>query len=331
MLVWHPFALRFPLIVGEEWEAFKASIRKTRGNKVAVIYRVLPDGTKQGIDGRNRERACEELCLKCRMEEEIIDDDDVRDFILANNVHRRHMTAELRRDIVAELRSEGQSTREIAGKVGVSHPTVLNDLKEISGGKGLPPDGKVVGRDGKEYSAKVTQPVFSQDDSEIPYDHDYESPPEPDSQSSSPSYQSPSTKPHSNGKARNAPGSTPEDDNDDMVDEMGYPIPGRLRAVFADRKTMSSLKYFLDRAYPLQKALEATPWYKEQYKNASGPFAKVVYSSWILTRAHSMHTDQAHSVHQACHGDGCKECHDLGYFTFADYSTGNRAKEPSHG
>ena len=49
----HPFAERFPLIQGDEWEAFKASVRHTKGNEEAVTYR-MADGKKQGLDGRNR-------------------------------------------------------------------------------------------------------------------------------------------------------------------------------------------------------------------------------------------------------------------------------------
>ncbi len=80
-----------------------------------------------------------------------------------------------------ELRGKGLSTRAIADVVGVSHPTIISDLK--AGGKGLPPaeqskqesepcesdkpssatsssdsapamSPKVNGKDGKKYPAK---------------------------------------------------------------------------------------------------------------------------------------------------------------------------------
>lgn len=148
MIAWHPFAEKFPLLEGDEWKAFLESIKKSKGNRQPVSFRTV-NGKKQGLDGRNRERACEELGLKCRYFEEIVEDDEVKEFILDANVHRRHMTAEMRREIVAELRADGKSTRAIAAAVGVTHPTILNDLKQ-SGGKSLPPE-KVNGEDGKTY------------------------------------------------------------------------------------------------------------------------------------------------------------------------------------
>lgn len=59
-----------------------------------------------------------------------------------------------RREVVAELRQEGMSTRAIAAATGVSHPTVMSDLR--SAGKDLPPE-PVRGTDGKTYAP--TQPA----------------------------------------------------------------------------------------------------------------------------------------------------------------------------
>jgi transposase-like protein len=173
-LSWHPFAEKFPLLQGEEWENFKESIKKTGGNTVPVIYRLV-NGKKQGIDGRNRERACIELGLKCRMEKIDIADVDVKEFILVRNVHRRHLNRELRQQIVCELRADGRSTREIAETLGVHHSTVARDIQDNtegnlnSGVANATPEGAaehdpenspgvanatpvtVVGRDGKRY------------------------------------------------------------------------------------------------------------------------------------------------------------------------------------
>jgi ParB-like chromosome segregation protein Spo0J len=152
---WHPFAEKFPPLAGEEWEAFKASIRRTRGNRVPVIYR-MKDGKAEGIDGRNRYRACEELGLTCRMEEELLDDDKVKEFILDRNVHRRHLTPELRRELVAELRADGKSVRGIAEALGVGKSTVERDLRthqETPVPNGTP--ATVTGQDGKSYQSRA--------------------------------------------------------------------------------------------------------------------------------------------------------------------------------
>jgi len=149
---WHPFAERFPMLQGDEWEAFKASLKRSKGNRQPIIFRTVK-GKKQGLDGRNRSKACEELGLKCREQEEIVDDSEVKEFILDCNLRRRHMTPELRKEIVAELRADGKSTRAIAEAVGVSKDTVRNDLKN-SGGDNSPPAG-ITGTDGKTYPSRA--------------------------------------------------------------------------------------------------------------------------------------------------------------------------------
>ncbi len=147
---WHPFAMKFPLLTGDDWESFLASIKRTKGNSVPVAYRMV-EKEKQGLDGRNRMKACDELGLKCKMEKVDISDDEAKEFILDRNVHRRHMTRELRQEIVAELRADGKSVREIASSVGVSPATVHADLS-TPGVQNRTPE-TVTGLDGKTYPA----------------------------------------------------------------------------------------------------------------------------------------------------------------------------------
>jgi hypothetical protein len=56
---WHPYAESYPLLEGEEYEAFKLDIA-VNGQQEPVKYRVV-EGKKQGLDGRNREGACQDL------------------------------------------------------------------------------------------------------------------------------------------------------------------------------------------------------------------------------------------------------------------------------
>lgn len=67
---------------------------------------------------------------------------------------RLGLSAEHRQKAVAELRMAGMSNRAIGAALGVSHPTVINDLR--SGGQDLPP-AKVTGSDGKQYPATMPQ------------------------------------------------------------------------------------------------------------------------------------------------------------------------------
>jgi hypothetical protein len=147
---WHPFAEKFPLLEGEEFEALKTSILKTKGiDEQPILYRMVR-GHRQGLDGRNRFRACRELKLPCKMKKVEVPDEEVKDFILRRNVHRRHMTRELRQQIVAELRADGHSTHVIAETLGISQGTVRNDL--AAGEQFCSPE-TVTGKDGKNYSS----------------------------------------------------------------------------------------------------------------------------------------------------------------------------------
>jgi hypothetical protein len=155
---WHPFTLKFPDIEGEAWESFTASIRKTHGVvDNPVLYRVI-DGQNQGLDGRNRLRACQELKLKCAMKRVEVPDEEVIEFILRQNLHRRHLTPELRQALVAELRTDGKSIRRIAGALGVSPSTVQEDLSSQVYQSGTP--ATVVGRDGKTYPSKIAKVIL---------------------------------------------------------------------------------------------------------------------------------------------------------------------------
>ncbi len=162
----HPFAERFPLLDGDEWEAFKESIKEAGGNSVPISFRLV-DGVEQGLDGRNRWRACDELNLPCKVECVSVDDADVWQFISDRNLHRRHMSTAARRELVSDMRAEGKSIRKIAASVGVGVATVHRDLEnqnEQETHKQTPvpngtPDKKpqqIKGNDGKTYTKKAS-------------------------------------------------------------------------------------------------------------------------------------------------------------------------------
>lgn len=167
MKKWHPYAETYPLIEGEEFDKMVASVKKTKGNKdKPCLYRVRA-GQDEGLDGRNRERACRAARVKCFWKKVTVSDEDVEEFIDRHNDVRRHMTPDQRAERVVKLREQGRSTREIAEKVGASQTTVLNDLKaaDRSGEQNCSPDGskppgkpqppeKIVGQDGKQYPAR---------------------------------------------------------------------------------------------------------------------------------------------------------------------------------
>jgi len=177
---WHPLALRFPLMEGDEWNAFRDSIKATGGNADDPMIFRMANGVKQGLDGRQRYEACRQLGLECSMKKVTLDDEEVSEFIIRRNVARRHLTKETRQILVAELRAEGRSTRQIAATLGVDQSTVVADLASGDGNPSAdttrtpttnsgtssqpnnPPPPKVLGKDGKSHPAKKPKHKTSQ-------------------------------------------------------------------------------------------------------------------------------------------------------------------------
>jgi ParB-like chromosome segregation protein Spo0J len=84
----HPIAAMFPLLQGEDYEKFKASI-KQQGQLEPILVQA-------GIllDGRNRLRACLDLGIEPKVQE--FQGSDVGESILALNIERRHIDAGVR-------------------------------------------------------------------------------------------------------------------------------------------------------------------------------------------------------------------------------------------
>jgi hypothetical protein len=148
-MVWHPYAETYPLLEGDEFDRMVASIRRTRGNAEKPCYYRMVKGEPQGLDGRNREKACKLAKVKCTWKKVVVADEDVEEFIDRHNDVRRHMTAEQRRERVAKLRAQGRSTYEIAEKVGASQATVRRDLEQT----GDTAPSEIVGQDGRKQKA----------------------------------------------------------------------------------------------------------------------------------------------------------------------------------
>lgn len=92
----HPLAEIFPLITGEPFERLKADIAENGLREPIVYWR------KMLIDGRNRRRACEELGVEPSTKT-LGDDEDPATYILAANIHRRHLSATQRAFVAARL------------------------------------------------------------------------------------------------------------------------------------------------------------------------------------------------------------------------------------
>ena len=80
----HPVADCYPLLHGAEFGALVEGIRVS-GQRVPVVL----DGHGRLLDGRNRARACQALNID--VIESTYYGDDVRQYVLDLNEHRRHM------------------------------------------------------------------------------------------------------------------------------------------------------------------------------------------------------------------------------------------------
>lgn len=113
------------------------------------------------LDGHHRQRIAGEENLPCpEVTVATLNEEEAVAIATTLNQDRRHLEPEQRREVVADLRSNGHSLRAIAGAVGVDDKTVRNDLAQ-SGAEWSAPDG-IRGLDGKTYPAQ--RPTAEPDD-----------------------------------------------------------------------------------------------------------------------------------------------------------------------
>jgi hypothetical protein len=127
--------------------ALRTSIRR-----FGVVMPVVVDGNGRIIDGHQRARIAGELGLTYPViRRSVRNDDDAMALALSLNSDRRHLDPEQRRQIVADLRSQGFSLRAIAGVTRTSVTQTRRDIEHT----GAAPEAEVTGRDGKTYSSGV--------------------------------------------------------------------------------------------------------------------------------------------------------------------------------
>ena len=114
-----------PDLTAEDFESLKADIAK-RGVLVPVEY----DEDGNILDGHHRVRACTELGIKKwpKIARKGLSEDDKRLHARQLNLVRRHLSAAEKRELIAaQIKDTPESSnRQIAAKLGVSHPTVAD-------------------------------------------------------------------------------------------------------------------------------------------------------------------------------------------------------------
>jgi hypothetical protein len=118
----HPAADLVPPMSKEEFDGFVADIKK-RG-LVEPIHTIGDEGNEQILEGRHRALACKLTKQKPVYRPYL--GDDPYGFVLAKNIHRRHLAAEGKRDTIAKLlkAQPEKSDRQIATTIKASPTTV---------------------------------------------------------------------------------------------------------------------------------------------------------------------------------------------------------------
>src|SRR5207253_1860194 len=136
-LQFHPLADLFPLMEGEDFDALVADIAANGLREKIDLY--------QGkiVEGRNRYLALQRLGIEPSADQkqyfrkaiyahtvggeiaphEQSNDDRVRTYVISKNIHRRHLTAEQKRDLIAKViaAKPEASDRQIAKQVKADH------------------------------------------------------------------------------------------------------------------------------------------------------------------------------------------------------------------
>lgn len=121
-----PYQL-LPRLSDEEYDALKNDIAE---NGVRVPIDVDENGTI--LDGHHRAWITADLGIDCpRRTVAGLSEEEKRTHAVAVNVHRRSLTREQRREVVARLRADGLTQQRISQLTGIPQPTVSRDLGVI--------------------------------------------------------------------------------------------------------------------------------------------------------------------------------------------------------
>ncbi len=143
-------------------------------HKISYIVRPLPDEDQEliVIDGRNRLDAMELVGildpdgLGIKYNEyfekvDLSDDKQVARYVLSANAHRRHLTTEQHRDLIAEVLKlyPDMSNRQIAEMVNRDHKMVGSVRTNLEATGEIPQLEKTVGKDGKSRKQPAPKAV----------------------------------------------------------------------------------------------------------------------------------------------------------------------------
>lgn len=140
VLTVHPAADLFPLMGDAELRELGEDIKKNGLRNWVVVIEFTDDGPIL-IDGRNRLDAMELVGLEIVLEDVAMiaccrkhgTDFNPYDYVISANIHRRHLTAEQKRELIGKLvkAAPEKSDRQIAEQTKASPSTVGKVRKEL--------------------------------------------------------------------------------------------------------------------------------------------------------------------------------------------------------
>jgi hypothetical protein len=140
----HPAAELFPPMTGQELDDLAVDIKKN-GLKIAVVIYIDPEEKSWFLEGRNRLDAMEKVGLPVPLSGPGLDamvkigtvklerNIDPYAYVMSANIHRRHLTADQKRDLIAKLLTldPGKTDRQIAKPIKASPTTVGKVRKQL--------------------------------------------------------------------------------------------------------------------------------------------------------------------------------------------------------
>lgn len=139
--LFHELSSIFPLMEGEDFDALVEDIREKGQLKKGILYE------EKIIDGRNRYRACSVLKIPFKTEE-YSEKISPRDYIISENLHRRHLTTAQRAEIgLILLEEEEKKAKERKRVMGIEKGKAREGMK----------DGKFVKSKKKDMLKKIEE------------------------------------------------------------------------------------------------------------------------------------------------------------------------------
>jgi hypothetical protein len=161
----HPAADLFPPMSESELRELGENIKKHGGLFSRIMFVKVGDGF-QLLDGRNRLDAMDLVGMgvdwKARSApvQCLSDDVDPYDYVLAANVHRRHLTGEQKRELIAKIlkAKPEESNRKIAKQTKADDKTVAKVRRKLESTSEIPKLDKITGADGKKRKSRSPRP-----------------------------------------------------------------------------------------------------------------------------------------------------------------------------